>query len=576
MKTLTDFGIDLGGRSGDEVQTICPRCSHTRRKAKVRCLSVNTVEGIWNCHHCGWAGSLRQGEQSKARFVVKPSYQPSNEIPGELTEFFKSRGIGRDLFRTLGIGLQTAYLPQFEEEVPCIAFPYYRRGEVVNIKFRGLTQKAFRQVGHAEKILFNLDALAGATEAIIVEGEIDAISILQTGYTAVVSVPDGAPPAGSKPSEVKFEYLVNCEADLAPLTKIILAVDNDPAGKTLEEELARRLGPERCFRVTWPSGCKDANEVLLREGLEALRVCIGQAKPVPLEGVITVTDVAADVIQLYREGLPGGLSTGWACVDRHYTVRPGELTIVTGIPSHGKSQVLDALAVNLAREHDWSIGVCSPENLPVSRHLAKLAEQYSGRPFRQGPTSRLPQDELVSTLEWLEQHFVFIAPEESLNIVALLKISKSLVARRGIRGLIIDPWNEFDHSRSNNQSETEYISVALTHIRRFARAHGVHVWLVAHPQKLYRLKDGSYPIPTPYDISGSAHWRNKADNCLTVWRDQNDPEQPVKLYVQKVRFREVGSIGEIHLRWNRLNGRYSEWNSSTPSRRDYGYHEANA
>ena len=152
---------------------------------------------------------------------------------------------------------------------------------------------------------------------------------------------------------------------------------------------------------------------------------------------------------------------------------------------------------------------------------------------------------------------VFIAPEDGLTIQGLLQTAKRLVARHGIRGLLIDPWNEFEHSRGTH-SETEYISSSLTQIRRFARAHGVHVWLVAHPQKLYRKDDGSYPVPTPYDISGSAHWRNKADNAITVWRDEQNTEAPVKIFVQKIRFREVGRIGLVELHWNVVNGRYED------------------
>jgi twinkle protein len=140
----------------------------------------------------------------------------------------------------------------------------------------------------------------------------------------------------------------------------------------------------------------------------------------------------------------------------------------------------------------------------------------------------------------------------------LLLQGKALVTRHGIRGLIIDPWNEFDHSRPLGETETEYISTSLGQIRRFGRAHGVHVWLVAHPQKLYRDPVNGYPIPTPYDILGSAHWRNKADNCLTVWRDEMDPESPVQIHVQKVRFREVGSPGLVQLRFNSLNGQYQD------------------
>jgi twinkle protein len=334
-------------------------------------------------------------------------------------------------------------------------------------------------------------------------------------------------------------------------------VDNDEPGKTLEAELSRRLGPERCWRVTWPEGCKDANDVLLKYDATTLRECIEEAKPFPLLGILEVQDVVDDLLKLYDGKLAGGLSTGWLTVDQHYTVRPGELTVVTGIPSHGKSQFLDALAVHLATEHDWRIGLCSPENLPIERHVAKLLEQYTGFPFHDGPSLRLPRFELAPALQWLHDHFVFMVPEDSAwSIDDLLKRAKALVQRYGIRGLILDPWNEFDHSRPSSMTETEYISRSLGNIRRFGRYHGVHVWMVAHPQKLYRQDDGTYPVPTPYDISGSAHWRNKADNCLTVWRDEANTSGEVVLYVQKVRFREVGKVGAIPLRWNKVNGRY--------------------
>ena len=559
MKTFEDFKIDLGGRSGVEVQTTCPQCSHTRKKSKARCLSVNTVEGVWCCHHCDWSGTLKVGEEAKSRppkRIVKPHYERPSTVPPIAAAWFTKRSIPEAVVARVGIGIQTVYMPQVEDEVPCLLFPYHRGGEVVNIKYRSLGGKHFRQEKDAEKILYGLDDL---TEdwAVIVEGECDKLALDAAGITNTVSVPDGAPPAGSKPSETKFEYLATCASSLDRLTKIVLAVDSDAPGRTLEEELARRLGPERCWRVTWPENCKDANDVLMRHDSSVLRECIETAKPYPIEGILLVSDLAGDVMQLYLEGLPGGMSTGWDSVDAHYTVRPGELTIVTGIPSHGKSQFLDALAVNLAREHGWHIGICSPENLPAERHLAKLAEQYTGWPFREGPTPRMSRDELIEALNWLHEHFIFVAPEEALTIPALLTKAASLVSRHGIRGFVVDPWNEFEHTRPNGYTETEYISQSLGKIRRFARTHGVHVWLVAHPQKLYRQEDNSYPIPTPYDISGSAHWRNKADNCLTIWRDENEPDSPVKLYVQKIRFREVGKVGLVELRWNKVNGQYN-------------------
>jgi twinkle protein len=555
-----DFTIDLGGRTGEEVATCCPQCSHTRKKSKARCLSVNTIEGVWLCHHCDWRGTLKSGEESRSRppkRIVKPSYVKPSTVPVVLIDWFARRGIPESVVLQAGVSVQSVYMPQLEAEADCLAFPYLRKGEVVNVKYRTLEGKHFRQVKDAEKILYGLDDVVGDW-AIICEGELDKLSFAAAVIPYCLSVPDGAPPAGSKPSDAKFDYLVNCAAQLDGLKKIVLAVDNDPPGKTLEAELSRRLGPERCWRVTWPDGCKDANEVLVQHGAKALTQCLDEAKPFPIAGVVLVGDCADDVVALYTDGLRGGVSTGWPSVDAYYTVKPGELTVVTGIPSHGKSQCLDALLVNLAQEQGWCLGICSPENLPVERHISKLIEQHTGFPFRHGPTTRLPREGLVPAIEWLHRHVVFVAPNEALTIPSLLDTAKRLVSRHGIRGFVIDPWNEFDHTRPSGQTETEYISTSLGQIRRFARNHGVHVWVVAHPQKLYRREDGSYPVPTPYDISGSAHWRNKADNCVTVWRDENEPGSPVKIYVQKIRFREVGTIGVAELHWNPINGRYED------------------
>jgi twinkle protein len=259
---------------------------------------------------------------------------------------------------------------------------------------------------------------------------------------------------------------------------------------------------------------------------------------------------------MYENGLQRGLSTGWVRVDELFSVKPGELTLVTGIPSHGKSEWLDALAMNLAIEHGWVFGVCSPENMPLPRHLSKLLEKHSGKPFRKEANGRMSYADLASSLQWLDQHFHFIVPDEAITIEKLLEKSIQLVNRHGIRGLIIDPWNEFDHRRPANVNETEYVSQSLGIIRRFGRNRGVHVFIVAHPTKLQKEKDGSYPVPTPYDVSGSAHWRNKPDNCIAIHRPTGGRE--TEIHFQKIRWRDVGQPGLATLLWNPVNGRYDD------------------
>jgi twinkle protein len=115
------------------------------------------------------------------------------------------------------------------------------------------------------------------------------------------------------------------------------------------------------------------------------------------------------------------------------------------------------------------------------------------------------------------------------------------------RAMVIDPWNEMDHYRPSGLTETEYISRVLTELRRAAREYKCHLFLVAHPTKMAKDKDGNYPVPRPYDVAGSAHFYNKADNCITIWRDVMNAPQETQVHIQKVRFNSTGKPGVAQL-----------------------------
>jgi len=215
---------------------------------------------------------------------------------------------------------------------------------------------------------------------------------------------------------------------------------------------------------------------------------------------------------LYETGIQPGVRTGWPSLDPYYTVRPREWTLITGIPGHGKTSLLDGLMVNLARREDWRWAVFSAENLPVERHASDLAAQYIGRPFNLGLRTRITEEEFHWASMFLDAHFTWLNPPESdCTVDRILMLTDMLCGHgAGIQGLVIDPWNELEHRRPSGVSETEYVSEVLSRIRRFAREHEIHVFLVAHPTKLQRIKtarvDGTeaqtYPVPTPYDVSG--------------------------------------------------------------------------
>lgn len=279
--------------------------------------------------------------------------------------------------------------------------------------------------------------------------------------------------------------------------------------------------------------------------------------------IVPHEQIRTKVRELYeRGGLPKGALTGWKCVDDLYTVGMGQWTLVTGTPGSGKSEWLDALMVNLAKAEgwpEWQFVIYSPENWPLELHHAKIIEKYIGKPFNPGPTHRLTMEEINDAEEWIKGRFIFAKPDHP-DMVSILDEANEFAGNSSKNlGVVIDPWNHLEHHRPNGKSETEYVSETLSEVIRWVRERSAHLWLVAHPSKMLKKPDGKLPVPTPHDVSGSAHFWNKADNCITVWRDQSDYQrQDVDIHVQKIRFKHIGHIGLATLKYDRVTGRYFE------------------
>lgn len=263
-------------------------------------------------------------------------------------------------------------------------------------------------------------------------------------------------------------------------------------------------------------------------------------------------------LNLYRNGgLPRGTSTGWPAVDKHYTVATKQWTVVTGFPGSGKSEWLDAMLVNIAEsDPSWFFAIYSPENFPESTHMVKLIEKRARKPFSPGPTERMTEQEYADAAMWVLDRFIWL-DTELRTPDSLIETALSYGEPGRKLGIVLDPWNTLDHER-RGMTETDYVSYILTAVTRLARSADAHVWLVAHPAKVYRDKSGNRPIPTPYDIAGSAAWYAKADNIVCVHRDQIDGGQDVDIHIQKVRFKHIGVVGLATLKYDRITGRYFE------------------
>lgn len=268
-------------------------------------------------------------------------------------------------------------------------------------------------------------------------------------------------------------------------------------------------------------------------------------------GIESAWDVLEEILD--RHANPereAGERLGWREVDQLYRIAPGLMSIVTGIPGSGKSSWVDAATIRLAERDDWRFAVFSPESAPTSRHVLNLVSIHSGMNY-----TRLTVPQLHEQIDWIHSHYTWVRSTDAVTVTEILRRA-DIIRRRGqLNGLVIDPWNEIDHTRPDSVSETQHISASLTRLRRWGRRHNIHIWLIAHPRKQDRRTDGSYSPPGLYEITGSATWNDKADMGVVVHRDKTKPG-PVNVHIVKVRFREHGRVGTARLHFDVPTGRY--------------------
>jgi len=529
------------GRTSGKVKTTCPQCHDRRSNKRDKSLSLNLDEGLYHCHYCDWSGSIK--EHSMKKEYIRPVWSKHTELSDKAIKYFEARMIPQVIVKAVKITEGLEWMPQENKKLNTIQFNYFLNGELVNVKYR-TGNKYFKLIPNAELIPYNLDAIKGTKECVITEGEFDALSFIACGYKMAVSVPNGA--------STNTSYLDNYLDYFEDKETIYIASDTDTKGLILREELIRRFGAERCRIVTYGEGCKDANECLCTRGAASLLNCLKTSQEIKVDGVFTVDDFEDELDSLFENGLQRGITIRHSNFDELCSFETKRLAIITGIPGSGKSEFLDEIAERLNILYGWKFAYFSPENFPLKYHASKIASKITGKRFDKEST---PINEYQQVKHYMAENFFFICPETDYTIDTILEKAKYLIRRKGIKALVIDPWNRLEHQMSSGMSETNYISKALDELTNFAQRNDILVFLMAHPRKMNKDTRGAFDVPTLYDISGSANFYNKADYGITVHRDKE--AGTVGVYVQKVKFRHLGQPGTAVFKYNLNNGRYS-------------------
>jgi len=543
-----------------QTRVACPACGPDRKTKNDPSLSIKQdAAGIlWNCHHCGINGSM--GRSSKVSAVVPIKTYAAEEVDFGGLSYLSGRGISEETAKDLGVCSGQKFFKKSGRELEAIGFPYLHQGRVTAIKWRSLSTKEFTQDGSAQT-LFLADRIQPGQDVVITEGEIDALSFWSAGIPAV-SIPSGALSEGQADDAARLKWLSHHDELLKKAENVFLAVDMDGPGQTTANELARRIGKLKCWRISFPGDCKDANDTLVRLGAEALAECRAKASRWPVEGLAAPSDFMDKVQALYRDGLPRGASTGWANVDEIFTLNPGSLVIVTGTPGSGKSQMIDNMLVNAMAQHNWRVAYASFEN-PPELHLAKLISLRTGKPFGDGPTPRIGEQEMLEALAWVNERLTFLTNDGVMPTVeSLIERFEAAVRRSGVKAVVVDPFNFIKLSQKKEGGvDTESINEMLAQFKTFAMRAEVTFFLIAHPAK--PMQAGPDWVPTGYSISGSAHFYNRADFGLTI---QRKLDQTV-FHVWKCRFPWQGQIGEATLHYEKATGLFKEGQNEDPEDR---------
>ena len=548
-KEINGFLIDNFNQHNLEVgktQGICPTCSHTRKpkNQKLKCASYDWERGLGTCHNCNTSFQLHtyQRKGNAEKLYIKPQVVEYKAPESKVVEWFKTRGISQETLASCKVSEGPEFMPQTGKNENTIKFNYYIGNELINIKYRD-GRKNFKLYKGAEKIFYNINSIVGYDSCTIVEGEMDVLAMHEAGIKNVISVPNGA-----TLNTNNLDYLDNCIDYFEDKEKVILAVDNDDAGNALKQELIRRLGAEVCFLVDFED-CKDANEYLQKHGKDKLHSAIHACKPVPLEGVSTLYDIEDELKDFVKNGFKPGFQVGLPNFDKIFSTYTGQFITVTGIPSSGKSDFVDQMVVGYNQNYGWKTAYASPENQPTYLHAHKLMRKV----WQDMPTAAdIDGDSWNRVADHVNDNFFFIDMDR-YTLDAVLKKGAELVKRKGIKCLVIDPFNKIRDINAGTDDVNRYTMEYLTKIEAFCKKYDVLTFIVAHPTKMYRDKDGQIEEPTMYSIKGGGEWYDASYHGLLVHRDYEN--KTVKAKVLKVKFQNLGeNQAEAHFKWEPKSG----------------------
>lgn len=472
---------------------------------------------------------------------------PQTRLSGAAEAFGKARGLSRQTLERLGVASGTVFFPKLNRKAEGLFFRYGS-----GWKARAIEEKAFTASGGSLSF-WNIESVLGHEEIYITEGELDACAMVEAGIepTQVLSVPNGAKERPAEnPTEARgYAYVQEALSQgLNKAKRIVWCGDADGPGRTLRADMVRIFGAARFFFVEWPEGCKDANDVLVKDGPEALRDLVTEGSlPWPVNGLYRLSELPEPpALTLWRPGF-----AEW---ESRVMLAPRTLSVVTGHPGHGKTILWNQIWFQIVRAYCIPACIASFETRPKPHLRRQIRSLFSGKLEK-----NMTPAEVADADRWINDRYLFLVhPDQRPTLAWFLDMAEVAVIRHGARIIQVDPWNRIEAARGRDETETEYIGRCLREIHAFAHDMNCHVQIVAHPTKMDSARKGKPPELD--DIAGSKNWDNMVDQGFVVHRPEMFDGQQRKteavMFYRKSRFEELGHPCKLNMNYELERGAY--------------------
>lgn len=543
MKFL-EWNILKFKRTSGKEKIRCPNCDESRSDKTDKSLQINHDDGFGKCHYCEVLTFRDKVEKTPKYDLPSQEWKNYTKISDNLIKWIESeRKISQDTLLELGVTEERYYQPSAKKEYNNIVFNYFEGDTLVNKKYRS-ADKRFTQSANCKSIFYNINSVINKKECYIVEGEFDVLALTEIGVRNVISVPNGA--------NDNDDYWINSEQYLKDVELFIICTDNDSKGIDLREKIAHRLGKYRCKYVEFEN--KDANGELING---TLRSSILDKKRFPVSGTFTIKELHNDILSLYDKGIPDTIypkDGSFGDLKSVFSLMRGHLCVITGIPSHGKSNFGEWYTLNLIQDYTMKASFFSPEHSPMAMHQANFIQKAIGKPFykeMQG-VKRITKDDIDRYVEWANEKLYITLPEngETATWDWIFDKFKEQMLIFGVDVFVIDAWNKVVGAKTKEEKDE-----ILTRLTSFAQSNSVIVLLVAHPTKMKKDDRGNYEAPTLYDVSGTSDFRNQAHDGFCVYRDFEEDKTTFINLKTKMSFQ--GEIGKrVDFKYHLPTGRY--------------------